>query len=64
MEVILKEVGIESLPEYARVPIALEVNSIYVVDEIDGGLGGLPAGNYSPLCLFGLSGRNNAGMVS
>jgi len=41
MEVILKEVSIESLPEYARVPIALEVNSIYVVDEVDEGLGGL-----------------------
>lgn len=41
MKVILKEVGIESLQEYAQVPIALEVNSIYVVDEVDEGLGGL-----------------------
>ena len=37
----IQEIGIDSLPEYAQVPIAFEVSSILRVDRIDGGLGGI-----------------------
>lgn len=41
MTVEIQEIGIDSLPEYAQIPIAFEVRSILRVDRVDGGLGGI-----------------------
>lgn len=41
MGIKIKEIGIESLPEYAKVSIAFHVDSMYQVVEVEGGLKGL-----------------------
>lgn len=41
MVVRIQEVGVDALPQYQEIPIAFEVKSVFRVDQIDGGLGGI-----------------------
>ena len=41
MTVQIREIGVDALPEYARIPIAFQARSVFRVDLIDGGLGGI-----------------------
>lgn len=41
MDLRIDEVGVDRLAEYASIPMKFEVKSVFVVEEIDGGLGGL-----------------------
>lgn len=41
MLVRIQEVGVDALSQYQEIPIAFEVKSVFRVDPIDGGLGGI-----------------------
>jgi len=41
MDLRIEEIGADRLSEYAQIPMKFEVRSIFVVEEIEGGLGGL-----------------------
>jgi GNAT superfamily N-acetyltransferase len=41
MAVEIRQVGPESLPRYGEIPIAFEVASVFRIDPVDGGLGGI-----------------------
>lgn len=41
MFIEIQEIGVNMLPQYAEIPIAFEVESVFHVDPIDSGLGGM-----------------------
>lgn len=44
MNIEIKERGVDILPQYKEIPIAFEVKTVFRVDPIDGGLGGIKLG--------------------
>lgn len=41
MDLRIEEIGVDRLSEYASIPMKYEVKSVFVVEEIDNGLGGI-----------------------
>lgn len=41
MSITIVEIGAHSLPEYSQIPICFEVRTIFEVELVDGGLGGI-----------------------